>query len=45
MKTVLQGIVLGIMLDRAHFRQSSIGIRYAAELRLHDLEAWAIHMR
>jgi len=33
------------VLDRAHFRQSGICIRYAARLRLHDLEAWASHLR
>ena len=30
------------ILDRAHFRQSGICIRYAALLHVHDLEAGAI---
>ena len=45
MKTLLTGIVLGSVLERGHFRQWSICIRYAARLRVHDLEAWPVHLR
>jgi len=33
------------VLDRAHFQQSGICIRYAAILPVHDLETRAIHLR
>ena len=46
MKTVLTGIVLGIVFSIALiFGNRGICIRYAARLRVHDLEAWAIHLR
>ena len=46
MKTALTGIVLGIVFSIALiFGNRGICIRYAARLRVHDLEAWAIHLR